>query len=798
MNRKLSEIATLTGGVLHGGDAEVDSVLTDSRSLVEARGTLFVALTTPSGDGHHYISWLYEQGVRMFMVREDYEITPQMQSASIIKVADTLVALQSMAVRDGESPATIIAITGSRGKTDMKEWLSALLAMGGERVTRSPRSFNSQIGVPLSMLQLDGNASTAVIEAGISCKGEMLRLAEIIKPDMAIFTTIDSDHDEGFASRREKGVEKSLLASLSSTRTIFYNRDSEEFDKIFSNGEAWAGKDIISYSSEDYDFTGLPMYSDVDRQNAAGCVAVLRYMGVDEKEIRRRLMHLAPVDTRLNVSEGMNGCSVIYDGYTSDIGSLSPAIDFMRRRALDNQSYTLILGDLDDNEPEEAYRKLAKVIFSSGIGRFIGIGPSMMRHSHLFAEGALFYESSRSMLSELSAADFRNEIILVKGMPGSGMRHVAERLEARTHETVLEVNLDALAHNLRRYRERLPQGTKITAMVKANAYGLGSFEVSRTLQEQGADYLAVAVLDEGIELRRQGITMPIMVMNPKVVDYRVMFQYRLEPEIYTLDMLADVVREAKKHRVKDYPVHIKLDTGMHRMGFVASELARVAGLLKGRQEVRVASVFSHLATADCLDMDGYTLGQIDRFKDMTGELESLLGYGFMRHILNSAGMVRFPEYAFDMGRLGIGLYGVNTLGAPVVNELDTVASLRTVIISLHSWDAGEAIGYGRKGLLEKRSSIATIPIGYADGMNRRFGNGAIKVLVNGKEAPTIGNICMDACMIDVTGIECSIGDTVEIFGAEMPLSRLSDTLGTIPYEILTSISPRVKRVYYRQ
>lgn len=798
MKFSIADIARITGGALAGPDREIDAILTDSRSLVVPAITLFVALATPSGDGHNYIASLYNKGVRAFIVQKDFTPTIPMPDASIVKVRDSLDALQLLAARREEHPSTIIAITGSRGKTDLKEWLHALLSAAGERVTRSPRSFNSQIGVPLSMLQLDHEAEIGIVEAGISKTGEMLRLASVIKPDVAVFTTIDSDHDEGFESRMSKAREKALLASGPSTKRIFYNRDCPEFNEIFSDTAQWEGKEIIAWSARDYDFTGLPVFTPADRANAAGCVAVMRSLNISENEIRHLLANLSPVDTRLNVSEGLNGCSIIYDGYTSDIASLLPAIDFMRRRASDAQTHTLILGDFEQAEHREAYARLAGMLGQAGINRFIGIGPEMCAHAGLFGKDALFFESVAQMLPQLSAADFSNEIILVKGTPGAGMRRVAERLEARTHETVLEVNLDALAHNLRRYRERLPLGTRITAMVKANAYGLGSFEVARTLQEQGVDYLAVAVLDEGIELRRNGIHTPIMVMNPKVVDYRAMFQYQLEPEIYTLDMLADVIREAAKSRVSRYPVHIKIDTGMHRMGFTASELEEVARMLKSQSEVVVASAFSHLATADCIDMDAYTRAQIERFTSMTDTLELALGYGFLRHILNSAGMVRFPQYAFDMGRLGIGLYGVNTLPQPVVNELDTVAALRTVIISLHTWEAGEAIGYGRKGMLTRRSTIATIPIGYADGMNRHFGNGAIRVLVNGREAPTIGNICMDACMIDVTGIPCRVGDMVEIFGPEMPLQRLADTLDTIPYEILTSISPRVKRVYFRQ
>jgi alanine racemase len=541
----------------------------------------------------------------------------------------------------------------------------------------------------------------------------------------------------------------------------------------------------------------IPMRGAAALENGMHALTLMLLLGYAPEEINRRFAQLHHIDTRLNVSEGVNGCSVIHDGYTSDIASLLPALDFMRRRAVAGQTHTLILSDLEDRS-DKPYHLIATLLRNAGIDRFIAIGEGFEAHKQLFRTNSLFYATAAECMAHLSTSDFNDEIILVKGSPESGVDSIAENLEARKHETVMHVNLDALVRNFNHYRAALPAGTKVTAMVKASAYGLGSYEVSKTLQASGAAYLAVAVLDEGVALREQGITMPIMVMNPKVVNYKSLFAYRLEPEIYSLEMLRDVVREAEKNGVEQYPVHLKLDTGMHRTGFIPEELSTVAEILCSQRYVVAASAFSHLATADCLDMDQYTLAQIHRFEEMTATLQQSLPYPILRHILNSAGIIRFPQYAFDMARLGIGLYGINTLPAPVVNELSVVASLRTVIISLREWEAGEAVGYSRRGALTRHSKIATIPIGYADGMNRKFGNGAIRVLINGKEAPTIGNICMDACMIDVTDVECSVGDEVEIFGENMPIERLSDVLGTIPYEVLTSVSPRVKRIYFRE
>ncbi len=472
----------------------------------------------------------------------------------------------------------------------------------------------------------------------------------------------------------------------------------------------------------------------------------------------------------------------------------------MNRRAIPAQTPTLILSDIlhETSEGTEIYQAIARTINETGIRRFIGIGKNLLAHRNLFPEDSLFFNSTEQFLEKLSTSDFANEIILLKGAPQFGFGRINEMLEARKHETVLEVNLDSIVANYNYFRSHLPSSTGIVCMVKASGYGAGSYEIAKTLQDCGAAYLAVAVLDEGIDLRNRGIRMPIMVMNPKVVNYRSMFAYRLEPEIYSLEMLRDVIREGEKYGVTEYPIHLKLDTGMHRTGLLPEELSELTDIMNSQNVVRLSSMFSHLATADCVDMDDYTLLQLARFREMTDEVAAGIPYRVKRHVLNSAGILRFPEHHYDMARLGIGLYGANTLPAEVEKPLAVVSTLRTVIIAIREWKAGETIGYGRRGILTRDSKIATIPIGYADGMNRHFGRGAISVIVNGKEAPTMGNICMDACMIDVTGIDCQVGDAVEIFGPHASVQRLADVLDTIPYEILTSVSPRVKRVYYRE
>ena len=808
-------------------DSEVEILLTDSRNLRKPETSLFFAIRTAGGnDGHRFMKELYENGVRKFVVQYIPEDFPKENEAVIVQVKDTVEALRHTGEIAKELPVHRLAITGSRGKTTLKEWLFQLMSPM-KKISRSPRSYNSKIGVPLSMWQLQPETEIAFIEAGISMEGEMGNLRDLIEPQTVIFTNIGDAHAEGFSSKEEKAREKAILAGGKKTKRIIYNSD----DKILSEAlrQYFEGKETIGWSlknpqadlylfpedenlkdkvvrkikykwkGEFHELTG-PFGKAEDLENAAGALALMLAEGFSTEEIAQRFGKLQPVGTRLNVTEGINGCSVIFDSFTSDVSSLQPVIDIMHRRKMPEQTMSIIMSDLmhESSSDNEAYRRIAEIVKENVTGKFIGIGSQMLAHCHLFPSKSIFFASTEDFLETMSASDFSDEILLIKGAPDFGFNRILDMLEVRRHETVLEVNLDSLVRNYNFFRSRIPRQTGIIAMVKASGYGAGSHEIAKTLQDCGASYLAVAVLDEGIELRKKGIRMPIMVMNPKSANYGPMFSNRLEPEIYTLGMLKDVVKEAKKRGVKDFPIHLKLDTGMHRMGLLPYELPDVIEIINSQDNVRICTAFSHLATADCLDMDDYTLSQLNLFEEMTTKLRKGLAYDFKKHILNSAGILRFPEYHHDYVRLGIGLYGADTLPPEIEPPLSPVSTLRTVIIAIRERKEGETIGYGRKGLVKKTSRIATIPIGYADGMNRHFGNGNIKVKVNGKDAPTIGNICMDACMIDVTDIDCKEGDSVEIFGREASLQRLADTLGTIPYEILTAVSPRVKRVYYRE
>lgn len=806
MKTTLGNIAETLGCAVGGGDREIEVLLTDSRSLTYPEKSLFFALKGESNDGHRYINDLYARGVRSFVVEKLPQSAPTMPDAAWIIVDDSLKALQKVGGMGRRNAAHILAVTGSRGKTTLKEWLFQVLSRD-VNVSRSPRSYNSQIGVPLSLWRIGEGSDVAVIEAGISRSGEMSALADCIRPRTVIITNVLDDHDDGFASHDEKIREKVSLAAAPSVENVVYCADDKALDEEIRR--QCGGKSLFGWHLGDVDdslfgedFRRIPV-SRADRQNLGHLLAVAPLLPMREESVKDAVKRLQRIGTRLNVSEGVNNCMIIYDSYTSDRTSLGPALDFMVRRTAPGVKKTVVLSDLlhEAGSPEIAFSNMAEMLANAKVDRLIGVGKGMKLFSGALSsavEDSCFFENTDQLLSNLGPSDFRNETVLLKGGPGFEFERILRMLEARTHETVLEVNLDAVVRNYNYFRSRLPAGTGIVAMVKASGYGAGSYEIARTLQDAGAAYLAVAVLDEGIDLRRRGISMPIMVMNPKVLNYHEMFANRLEPEVYSMSMLKDVDKEARKYGVKDYPVHIKLDTGMHRMGFVEEELPEVMEILDSTDAVRIASAFSHLATADCMDMDDYTRMQLEKFDRATNYMLSVSRNPFLRHVLNSAGILRFPEYHYDMARLGIGLYGVNTLPPEVEQPLAPVSTLRTVIIAIREWKKGESIGYARRSILQRDSRIATIPIGYADGMNRHFGRGNITVKVNGKDAPTVGNICMDACMIDVTGIDCREGDAVEIFGPSASVDRLADLLDTIPYEILTSVSPRVKRIYFRE
>lgn len=830
MSYSIEQISEIIGAQRVGdAPATIDWLLTDSRSLSFPEATLFFALSSKRNDGARYIPDLYIREVRNFVIsRETYS---QMEEegafggihpdANYLVVPHPLKALQKLAEQHrSRFQIPVIGITGSNGKTVVKEWLYQLL--GPDRPTvRSPRSYNSQIGVPLSVWRLDEGAELAIFEAGISEPGEMKALESIIKPTIGILTNIGGAHQENFFSLQDKCQEK--LSLFRDCDVLIYNGDDEFISScvarsLLSAREiAWSRKDVdkplfiskvekkddctlinYRYLDMDHSYT-LPFIDDASIENSLNCLAACLYLMLPPERISERMAHLEPVGMRLEVKEGRNGCLLINDSYNSDLVSLDIALDFLYRRSLTTSlKRTLILSDILETGQNAAmlYRQVAQLLESRHVERIIGVGKELCEHAGRFGIEKAFYADTDALLRALQKGELHleNEIVLIKGARRFGFDDLAEVLEKKVHETILEVNLGAMVENLNWYRSLLNPGVKMTCMVKASAYGAGSYEIAKTLQEHRVDYLAVAVADEGSELRKAGITTNILIMNPEMTAFKTMFDYHLEPEVYSFGLLDALVREAEKQGITNYPIHIKIDTGMHRLGFLPEEIPALTECLKGQDAVIVRSVFSHLVGSDSVQFDDFTRQQIAIFEDASARLQAAFSHKILRHICNSAGIERFPEAQFDMVRLGIGLYGIN----PITNAvMHNVSSLYTTILQIHEVPQVDTVGYSRRGRLTRPSRIAALPIGYADGLNRHLGNGHAYCLVNGKKAPYVGNICMDVCMIDVTDIDCKEGDRVEIFGDHLPVTILSDALDTIPYEVLTSVSTRVKRVYYQ-
>lgn len=808
MNYPISHIATLIGGHRIGeAEVEVNWLLTDSRSLCFPEETLFFALTTSRGDGHRYIPSLYRRGVRAFVVSQRPE-NPY-PDATYLLVPDTLSALQRLAERHRERfSVPVIGIAGSNGKTTVKEWLYQMLSPD-RVVTRSPRSYNSQIGVPLSVWTLEEQTQLAIFEAGISQPGEMQALAGIIQPTIGVFTCLGDPHQENFASLEQKCMEKLQL---------FHNAEV----LIYPERDA-----LVKRCIEKSNFHGHLIAWDMEGEHSSAmtddktiCAAVCRYLGMSEEVIAQRLQALQPVAMRLEVKEGKHGCTLINDSYNSDLGSLDIALDFMSRRPDGkDRNHVLILSDIEQSglPSEQLYRRVAALVAGRGITRFFGVGPQLCANQLLFSQlnhipdvatplsplgergrgkEAVFFSSTSALLASPAFESLRDEVILIKGARHFHFENVTEQLEMKVHETILEVNLNAMVDNLNYYRSFIKSDTKVVCMIKASGYGAGSIELARTLQDSRVDYLAVAVADEGVELRRAGITAGIIIMNPEMTSFRQLFRYRLEPEVYSFRLLDALIQAAEREGITDFPVHIKLDTGMHRLGFdPMTDMPRLIERLQHQKALVPRSVFSHFVGSDCDGFDSFSAIQYERFLHGSNLLQEAFSHHILRHMCNSAGIEHFPERQMDMVRLGLGLYGINPRNNQLIHNVST---LRTTILQIHDVPASETVGYSRRGHLQRDSRIAALPIGYADGLDRLLGNGHAYCLVGGQKAPYVGNICMDVCMIDVTDIDCKEGDTAIIFGDELPVSTLSDIINTIPYEILTGVSPRVKRVYYKE
>ena len=803
------------------GSAEgtVKWLLTDSRSLGFPEETLFFALVTGRGDGHRYIADLYNRGVRHFVVsaRLGDEELQTMPEANFLLVPDTLVALQLLAEKHrAQYDIPVVGITGSNGKTVVKEWLSQLLG-ADYRVARSPRSYNSQIGVPLSVWQMDENTGVALIEAGISQHHEMKRLRSIIHPTIGVLTNIGGAHQENFSSLQDKCMEK--LELFRDSDIIIYNGDDEDIctsvDRALQSAReiAWsrhnADKPLFISSVEKsdksstiaYHYLGMPssytipFTDDASVENSIHCLAVCLYLMLPAERIAERMALLEPVAMRLEVKEGKNGSTLINDSYNADVASLDIALDFMARRPeREGRERVLILSDLlqTGQSSRSLYRKVATLAESRGVERIIGIGPELMASAARFDIKKSFYRTTEDFLHSQELQELNHSLILLKGSRSFGFERIAEQLALKVHETTLDIDLGAMVDNLNHYRSMLAPGVKTVCMVKAFAYGAGFYEIAKTLQDHRVDYLAVAVADEGEQLRKAGITANVLVMNPELTAFKTLFDNNLEPEIYSFALLDAMIHACEREGYMHYPIHIKIDTGMSRLGFRPDEMPRLIERLSEQHAVIPRSVFSHFAGSDSSDFDAFTHRQAARFDEAATALQAAFPHKILRHICNSAGIERFSEYHHDMVRLGLGLYGIS----PVDNRLlRPIGTLKSTILQIHEVPETETVGYSRRGQLVRPSRIASIPIGYADGLNRRLGNGHGYCIVNGQKAPYVGNICMDVCMIDVTDIPCREGDSVEIFGLQLPVTQLAEWLGTIPYEVMTGISTRVKRVY---
>ncbi|MBQ6191324.1 MAG: bifunctional UDP-N-acetylmuramoyl-tripeptide:D-alanyl-D-alanine ligase/alanine racemase [Bacteroidaceae bacterium] len=779
------EIASFIGAKTNNlKGREIDWLLTDSRSLCYPESTLFFAIKTEVGNGHLYINDLYQRGVRAFVVSE--EVEGDFPDADFLFVQNTLFALQSLAAQHrSRFDIPVIGVTGSNGKTVVKEWLYQLLAPNFT-ITRSPRSYNSQTGVPLSVWQISESTEVGIFEAAISQPNEMMALERIIKPTIGIFTCLGGAHQENFSTFEQKCMEKLLL--MKNAKVVIYPAG----DSVI--------KDCIRRARLKGRLVACPTTGNAYEDNEALCRAACRELGLDDDTIEERLRSLEPVAMRLEVKEGQNDCTLINDSYNSDISSLDIALDFMNRRPeKEGRQRTLILSDILQSgvEPHALYTQLADLLEQRGINNLLAVGGVISAHMNCFAGLPIrcrFFANTDALLQDEILSSLEHQLILIKGARKFHFERITDRLEKKVHETILEVNLSALVQNLNYYRSFMKPETKMVCMVKADGYGAGAVEVAKTLQDHNVDYLAVAVADEGVTLREKGITQGIMVMNPEMSSFSTLFQYNLEPEIYSFRILDALIYAAEHEGITNFPVHIKLDTGMHRLGFnPEKDIHQLIERLKRQTALIPRSVFSHFVGSDSEDFNDFSAQQYELFLKGSKQLQEAFPHPILRHICNSAAIERFPDRHLEMVRLGLGLYGINSCNNETIHNVST---LRTTILQIHDVKAGESVGYSRKTILERDSRIASLPIGYADGLDRLLGNRKGYCLVNGQKADYVGNICMDVCMIDVTDIPCEEGDLATIFGDELPPSKLASLCGTIPYEILTGIAPRVKRIYF--
>jgi alanine racemase len=825
MEYTIASIAQIISGqLIQTGNQNpvIRNLVIDSRKTVIPDTSLFFALITTRNNGHKYLLELHEKGLRNFVVSEMPENTDLFKESVFIKVNNTLDALQTLAsYHRKQFHYPVIGITGSNGKTIVKEWLFQLME-ADKKIVRSPKSYNSQVGVPLSVWQMSETNDLAIIEAGISEPEEMQKLQAIIQPSVGIFTNIGSAHEKNFLNIRQKTGEK--LHLFKQVETLIYCSDYFDIQDRIIQSEILKKVSCFTWSTKhpaDLNITGIskqhgltmvkanylsreisieiPFTDNASVENAVHCWAYLLLSGYSDNEIKSRFRNLIPVAMRLELKAGINNCSVINDSYSSDLNSLSIALDFMNQQQ-QHKKRTLILSDILQSamNDSELYNEISGLLNTKGVSRIIGIGEAISRHQDCFSIEKVFYKNTDEFLNKYNASDYHNETILIKGARKFEFENISKILQQKSHETVMEINLNALVHNLNYYRSQIGEKVKVMAMVKAFSYGSGGFEIANILQYHKVDYLAVAYPDEGIDLRKAGIKTPIMVMNPEEDSFALMNKYQLEPEIYNFRILRffiDHINSSEFLSHKKHPVHIKLDTGMNRLGFRKEEIPELLSVLDHNKTIEVKSVFTHLACSEDVLEDDFTQKQIEELTSAGKLFKEKMGDEILLHALNSSGITRFPEAQLDMVRIGIGLYGIAFAQTEQIS-LQNVSVLRSIISQIKLVKAGDTVGYGRKWKAEKDTIIGIVPVGYADGLNRKLGNGNGYFFVQNHKAPVIGNVCMDMCMIDLSGINAQEGDECFLFNDAESIKTLATILETIPYEILTSVSGRVKRVYY--
>jgi Alr-MurF fusion protein len=808
-----------------GRDVEIEHILTDSRKLLFTQTSIFFAMQGQGRHGNTFINNLYQKGVRNFVVNKSYDEKEKYIDANFLVVENVLVALQTLAAyHRHQYQYPVIGITGSNGKTIVKEWLNQLLGED-ENIIRSPKSYNSQVGVPLSVWRMNEGHTLGIFESGISQKEEMENLQKIIDPGIGIVTFIGSAHAEGFTSIEEKINEKLLL--FKNSKQIIFCADDEKLNSAvvnFINTKnstlktfTWSKKNnaslfvkainkkdnateiICKYNSNEFSFS-ISFTDEASIHNAITCCCTLLMLNKNANFITEKMKQLRPLEMRMELKQGINNCYIINDGYSADLQSLSISLDFLEQQK-QQQKHTVILSDVlqSGKDAGNLYNKIATALSGKNISRFIGIGKEISAHAQSFSsiKEINFYPTTEAFLQTINTDNFINEIVLLKGARIFRFEEISKVLEQKAHETRLEINLNALRHNLKVYKQLLQPNVKIMVMVKAFGYGSGSAEVANVLQHAGVDYLAVAYVDEGVELRKAGITLPIMVLNTEAASFENVVKHKIEPELYSFDILYSFNKFLQQKSIENFPVHIKIDTGMRRLGFEETDIEKLCQFLITTKNIKVVSVFSHLAASDAANFDAFTKQQAELFITASNTIEKAIGYNFMKHLANSSAIYRHPQMQMDMIRLGIGLYGVDS-SPTIQHRLQHVTTLKTTISQIKNLKKGETIGYSRKGIALEDTKTATVRIGYADGYSRILSNGKGKMLVNGNPAPVIGNVCMDMTMLDITGIDAREGDEVIVFGEEPTVTNVAEWADTISYEILTNISQRVKRVYFEE